>query len=62
MRIFTPRLAPPVSWLGLLAISVLAPGRLPAQNVFSGVWEPATDGHGLWVTSDWDDFSDQWDA
>src|SRR5574341_2522094 len=37
-------------------------GRAGAQNLFSGVWSPGTDGHALWVTSDWGNFTSQWGA
>ena len=47
----------------LVTLSLVAsPGApLPAQNVYSGVWHPGTDGHAAWVTSDWSDFTSKWD-
>ncbi len=49
----------------LSLVSILALAAAPAaraQNVFSGVWAPGNDGHALWITSDWDGFTTQWDA
>jgi hypothetical protein len=49
--------------LAMASTCLLAlPCTLSAQVVWGGVFRAGTDGHTLWITSDWDSFTSQWSA